>query len=52
MPKKKAKKVPYVWCHYRGAWVPMGRATKKCPACSAHITKGEGGHRIKRAAAK
>lgn len=42
------KKVPLIWCHYKGAWLPMGRARKRCPSCGAVIMKGDVGHRMKK----
>ena len=41
MKKKKPKKV---FCHYRKAWIPLGRARKKCPSCGAIFPSG--GHKI------
>jgi ribosomal protein S27AE len=38
---KKPKRKPEVFCHYANAWIPLGRAKKKCPHCGAVLTMHE-----------
>lgn len=33
-----------VYCHYQKAWVPLGRARKRCPHCGANL---DGTHRVR-----
>lgn len=34
-----------VYCCYRGAWIPLGRARSRCPRCGA--TLGDEAHRVR-----
>jgi hypothetical protein len=37
--KRSRKKVMAVYCHYAGESIPLGRARKRCPNCSAVLNR-------------
>jgi hypothetical protein len=36
-----------VFCHYLGAWIPLGRNRKTCPECGAVLGPGTGHNKMR-----